>query len=490
MIQIVPKHPNNRLKNIYITKTLYNSMDDDKKFLYIVITAAIGSFTMSYAANGLSVVLPTLASVFHISNIMENWIVYTYLIILSIAGVPLAKICGKHGLKKSFEMGLVIFTIGSLIACFSVNIYMILLARVVQGIGATMTFVTNVAIITAEIPAEKRGHALGINVTGVYTGITISPTISGILVHNLSWRFVFLITIPTALIALYLLRKIDKEWIMEKGDLDKTGSLIYVIGIGFLLYGFTELNSLWGVMLAAIGALLLIIFAKYELKQENPVYEMRLFKNINYTTANLVALIAYLSTYVVTYVLNYHFQYILGYDPQTAGFILISTPIMMLLVAGQAGKLSDRIQPEILQLLGVSIVTIALGMLSMIDSSTPLHMVVIAMVLQGIGHGFFSSPNNNIILSSVDNKKDIPTASASVATVRNLGQAFSLGILTVCFAFIMGNVPIQASNYHLLLISNHMTLTITTLLCSVAVILSIIGLRNSMKAKKIKNFSK
>lgn len=459
-------------------------MDDDKKFLYIVITAAIGSFTMSYTANGLSVVLPTLASVFHISNIMENWIVYAYLITLSITGVPLAKICGKQGLKKSFEMGLIIFIIGSLIASFSVSIYMILVARIIQGIGATMTFVTNVAIITAEIPPEKRGKALGINVTGVYTGITISPTISGILVHNISWRFVFLITIPTALIALYLLRKIDKEWIMEKGDLDKTGSLIYVVGIGLLLYGFTELNTMTGVLLAVIGAALLIVFAKYELKQENPVYEMRLFRNINYTTANIVSLIAYLSTYVVTYVLNYHFQYIRGYDPQTAGFVLISTPVMMLLVAGQAGKLSDRINPEILQLFGVGLITIALGMLSQIDSKTPLYMIVIAMAMQGIGHGFFSSPNNNIILSSVDNRKDIPTASASVATVRNLGQAFSLGILTVCFAFIMGNVPIQASNYHLLQASNQVTLTITTLLCAIAVVLSAIGLRNSIKSRQ------
>ena len=103
------------------------------------------------------------------------------------------------------------------------------------------------------------------------------------------------------------------------------------------------------------------------------------------------------------------------------------------------------------------------------------------MILQGIGHGFFSTPNNNIILSNVDDKKDIPTASASVATVRNLGQSFSLGILTVTFAFIMGNVAIQPSNYDLLVLSNQTTLLIITILGIVAVILSVIGLKNSMK---------
>lgn len=456
-------------------------MEINRKYAYIILTSTLGSFTMAYASNGLSVILPTLANVFGISNILENWIVFSYLLVLSVAGVPLGKICGKYGLKRSFKYGLIIFSIGSLISALSFNIALMILGRVIQAVGATMVFVTNVSMITAEIPSSNRGRALGINVTGVYLGITISPTISGILTNNLSWRFVFIITIILALISYYLLSKIDNEWIMENDKLDKIGSVIYVIAIGLLLYGFTILNTILGVILVLLGLVLLILFARYELKIPNPVYEMRLFRNINYTTANLVALIAYLTTYVVSYVLNYHFQYILGLDAQTSGLILISTPVMMLLIAAQAGKLSDKINPGKLQLLGVSLITIAIGILSQISYTTPIYIIIVAMILQGIGHGFFSTPNNNIILSNVDNKKDIPTASASVATVRNLGQSFSLGILTVTFAFIMGNVAIQPSNYDLLVLSNQTTLLIITILGIVAVILSIIGLRNSIK---------
>ena len=456
-------------------------MEINRKYAYIILTSTLGSFAMAYASNGLSVILPTLANVFGISNILENWIVFSYLLVLSVAGVPLGKICGKYGLKRSFKLGLIIFSIGSLISAISINIAMMILGRIIQAIGASMVFVTNVSMITAEIPASNRGRALGINVTGVYLGITISPTISGILTNNLSWRFVFIITIILALISYYLLCKIDTEWIMQKDELDKVGSIIYVVAIALLLYGFTILNTMLGVVLVLAGLVLLVIFARYELKISNPVYEMRLFKNINYTTANLVAMIAYLTTYVVSYVLNYHFQYILGLDAQTSGLILISTPVMMLLIAAQAGKLSDKINPGILQLIGVSIITIAIGILSQISYTTPIYVIVIAMILQGIGHGFFSTPNNNIILSNVDDKKDIPTASASVATVRNLGQSFSLGILTVTFAFIMGNVAIQPSNYDLLILSNQTTLLIITILGIVAVILSVIGLKNSMK---------
>ena len=365
----------------------------------------------------------------------------------------------------------------------SFDVVVMIMGRILQAIGATMTFVTNVSMITAEIPVNNRGRALGINVTGVYLGITISPTISGILVQNLSWRFVFLITILLAMISYYLLCKIDDEWKLEEAGLDKIGSVIYVFGIGLLLYGFTILNTHIGVALVVTSLILLAIFVRYELKRENPVYEMRLFKNVNYTTSNIVALIAYLSTYVVSYVLNYHFQYIMALDAQTSGLILISTPVMMLLIAAQAGKLSDRINPAILQLLGVTLITIAIALISQISYTTPIYMIVIAMIIQGIGHGFFSTPNNNIILSSVDNKKDIPTASASVATVRNLGQSFSLGILTVTFAFIMGNVEIQPSNYDLLVQSNQTTMLIITALSILAIVLSVIGLKSSMNDK-------
>ncbi|MBQ6444561.1 MAG: MFS transporter [Methanosphaera sp.] len=458
-------------------------MNENRKYIYIILTAAIGSFTMAYASNGLSVILPTLASYFHISNILENWIVYIYLLVLSVAGVPLAKICGRYGLKSSFKLGLIIFSLGSLISMMSFDVVVMIMGRILQAIGATMTFVTNVSMITAEIPVNNRGRALGINVTGVYLGITISPTISGILVQNLSWRFVFLITILLAMISYYLLCKIDDEWKLEEAGLDKIGSVIYVVGIGLLLYGFTILNTHIGVVLVVTSLILLAIFVRYELKRENPVYEMRLFKNVNYTTSNIVALIAYLSTYVVSYVLNYHFQYIMALDAQTSGLILISTPVMMLLIAAQAGKLSDRINPAILQLLGVTLITIAIALISQISYTTPIYMIVIAMIIQGIGHGFFSTPNNNIILSSVDNKKDIPTASASVATVRNLGQSFSLGILTVTFAFIMGNVEIQPSNYDLLVQSNQTTMLIITALSILAIVLSVIGLKSSMNDK-------
>jgi hypothetical protein len=116
--------------------------------------------------------------------------------------------------------------------------------------------------------------------------------------------------------------------------------------------------------------------------------------------------------------------------------------------------------------------------LSSLNQETPLYLIVIAMMLHGLGFGIFSSPNSNIILSSVA-KEHIPTASASLSTVRTIGQSFSLGLLTLIFSFIMGNVIIEPSNYNLLIQSSNIAMIFSTIFCLIAVILSLVGLKSN-----------
>lgn len=435
---------------------------------------------MAFTSNAVSVALPSIASYFHISNILQNWIVTIFLLTIAATSVPFGKICGKYGLKKTTIIGLIIYVIGSFLSGAAINSDFLLLSRVIQGIGASILFVTGMAIITTEIPPEKRGQAIGLNVSGVYIGLTLAPTLGGILVYNFDWRSIFYIMIPIAIIALLILYfKIDKEWKIDSNiNIDKQGSVLYMIGIILLLYGFSILNTITGLILTIVGLIILILFGKFELNLTNPIYNIRLFKSKVYTSANIASLISYLATFVVTYILNYYFQYIQGLNSQTTGIILIVTPLLMAIMAPFAGKLSDKMNAQLLSAIGMGFVTIAMLILCFLSKTTPLYWIIIAMILQGIGYGLFSSPNNNTIMSSVD-KKEAGTASASLSTVRTLGQTFSLGMLTVIFAFIMGNVMIQPSNYNLLLQSCQMSMIISTILGVFAVILSLIGTKSS-----------
>lgn len=158
-------------------------------------------------------------------------------------------------------------------------------------------------------------------------------------------------------------------------------------------------------------------------------------------------------------------------DPQTTGLILIVTPALMALIAPFSGKLSDKIEPQKLASLGMVFVTVAIFILIFLDKSMPLYVIVVSMVLQGIGYGIFSSPNTNSIMGSVP-RKFASLASATVSTVRVIGQTMSLGMLTVIFAVIMGSVPIIPRYFSLLILSSQIACVFSTVLCFIAVIAS------------------
>ena len=278
-----------------------------------------------------------------------------------------------------------------------------------------------------------------------------------------------------------MILKIPQEWkTYEKDKIDKVGSVLYGIGILAFIYGFTTLITTQGKILTVAGIIILIIFGAYELKQKSPVFNMNLFKNKKFTSSNVAALCSYLAIMVVTTILNYHFQYVRGWDAQMAGLILIITPIIMAIMAPNAGKLSDKIHPQKLAAIGIGIAAIALMILTFLTKDTPIYIVVVAMILQGFGMGLFSSPNMNAIMSSVP-PKDAPTASASQATMRTIGQTMSLGLLTLVFAWVMGSLPLTTQYAAMIVQASQIICGICTVACVLAVFASLVGIKSSDK---------
>ena len=292
----------------------------------------------------------------------------------------------------------------------------------------------------------------------------------------------FYFVIPFLVLCIILMiTKIPQEWKTYQDDkIDKVGSILYGIGILFFIYGFTSLITTPGKILTVLGIILLVIFGAYELRQKSPVFNMNLFKNKKFTSSNIAALCSYIAVMVVTTILNYHFQYVRGWDAQMSGMILIITPIIMAIMAPNAGKLSDKIHPQKLAALGMGIATVALLILTFLTGKTPLYMVIIAMILQGIGMGLFSSPNMNAIMSSVP-PKDAPTASASQATMRTIGQTMSLGLLTLVFAWIMGSLELAPQYASMIVQASQTICGICTVACLLAIFASLVGVKSKDK---------
>ena len=446
---------------------------------YVVLISFITSFFAVFLSNGIIIGVPAIAQEFAMNNVIQNWVPTIFFLVVAVFTVPAGQISGKFGVKKSLLAGISVFLIGSIGACLAFSTESFLVFRIIQGAGVAFLNVSAMAMVVHAVKPQNRGKALGFTVTGVYLATSLSPVICGFLVHNLGWRSMFYFVIPFLVLCIILMiLKIPQEWkTYEKDKIDKTGSVLYGIGILAFIYGFTSLITTTGKILTVFGLILLVIFGMFELRQKSPVFNMNLFRNAKFTSSNIAALCSYIAVMVVTTILNYHFQYVRGWDAQMAGLILIITPILMAIMAPNAGKLSDKIHPQKLAAMGMGIATVALLILTFLNKSTPLYIVVIAMILQGIGMGLFSSPNMNAIMSSVP-PKDAPTASASQATMRTIGQTMSLGLLTLVFAWVMGSLELAPQYANMIVQASQTICMICTAACILAVFASLVGIRS------------
>ena len=446
---------------------------------YVVLISFITSFFAVFLSNGIIIGVPAIAQEFAMNNVIQNWVPTIFFLVVAVFTVPAGQISGKFGVKKSLLAGVIVYLIASIGACLSISTETFLIFRILQGAGVAFLNVSAMAMVVQAVKPQNRGKALGFTVTGVYLATSLSPVICGFLVHNLGWRSMFYFVVPFLVLCIILMIfKIPQEWkTYEKDKIDKVGSVIYGIGILAFIYGFTTLNTQTGLIITILGIVLLIIFGAYELRQKSPVFNMNLFRNAKFTSSNIAALCSYIAVMVVTTILNYHFQYVRGWDAQMSGLILIITPILMAIMAPNAGKLSDKVHPQKLAALGMGIATVALLILTFLNGSTPLYLVVLAMILQGIGMGLFSSPNMNAIMSSVP-PKETPNASAAQSAMRTIGQTMSLGLLTLVFAWVMGSLKLSSQYADMIVQSSQIVCIICTIICIIAIFASLVGIKS------------
>ena len=446
---------------------------------YVVFVSFITSFFAVFLSAGIVLGVPSIANDFGMNNIIQNWIPTIALLVIAVFTLPAGQISGKFGVKKSLIGGLVIFIIASIGGALSFSTESFLLFRVLQGIGIAFLNVSAMAMVVQAIKPQNRGKALGYTVTGIYLAGSLSPVFCGFLVYNFGWRSMFYFVLPFLVLCLILIiSKIPGEWkTYENNKIDSIGYILYGIGILLFIYGFTNLMNTFGIISVAIGAILLLIFGYYELNTESPAFNMNLFKNMKFTSSNIAALCSYLAIAAITTILNYHFQYVRGWNAQLSGLMLIITPIIMAFMAPNAGKLSDRIHPQKLAALGMSIATVTLLILIFLDANTPIYLIVIAMILQGIGMGLFTSPNTNAIMSSVP-PNETPNASAAQSAMRTIGQTLSLGLLTLVFAWMMGSLKLSSEYADLIVQSSQLVCLICTIICIIAIFASLVGIKS------------
>ena len=409
-----------------------------------LLVATIAAFLTPFMGASLNVALPEVGRDLDADAILLNLTATVYLLATAVFLLPFGRLADIMGRKKIFSYGLILFTLSSAAGAVSPGMMWLLVSRVFQGIGSAMIFGTGVAIISSVFPAGERGRALGINVAAVYTGLSAGPFAGGMLTEYLGWRSIFWMLVPLGIMAIILVRwKLKGEWTgTRKGKFDVRGALLYMFTLTILMVGLSQVPDVTGYPLLFLSLVALVVFVRLENRTKDPLMEIRLFRlNRVFAWSNLAALINYSATFGVGFLLSFYFQYIKGLTPSEAGLVLVIQPVIMAVFSPVTGRLSDRIQPQVLASAGMAFTTLALALLAFADYDTPLWYFFMVLSLIGIGFALFSSPNTNAIMGSVDSRY-YGVASGSVGTMRMIGQMLSMGIVLILFSILIGKAEI------------------------------------------------
>ncbi len=408
---------------------------EDKR---VVILGCLLLFCVQFIGNMVTVALPTISSDLSLNVEMVNAINLAFLVTSVSLMLPLGKFVSKQGIGRYLKYSIVLMIIGLLLSAFSTDINFLLISRIIQGIATAVINGAMYVIVTIQLPSDKLGYAMGIMGSCGYVGLCLSNTVSGLVVYYLSWRAVFLILIPIYVITLLILIKLGKEWYTDDiNEIDKLGSIIYTIFMGLFLYGIVKLDNA-NFFVLILSFVFLFIFLKVEKNKKHPVL-----------------------------------QNALGYDARLTGLFLLATPLAVVFVSSFAGKLSDKRDERTISSIALTFILVNVVLLFFMDC-VPVYVLLIACVLQGIGHGLFSSPNNRFVLTLVD-QKDLSDASTMLSTSKDVGKSISLSLFSITCGFILGTSNTLESNIPLFIISSKIMLAIVIFLGLSSIILLLLN---------------
>lgn len=438
--------------------------------------SVITSLMTAFMASSLNLSIPHMGDHFGAGATSVSWIITVYMLAIAAMSVPFGKLADITGRRRIFLIGVMGFTVSSGLAPMAWEIGVILFLRAVQGISAAMIFATNTAILLSIFPHRERGKALGNQTAGVYVGLSIGPVVGGVMNHYLGWQSIFLGSSFMGIIAFTIaFRNLPKREKIEIGkEHDIPGNVLYVAMILLVMIGFSGITTIkyaWVLLLA--GALLMAVFVFVELRAENPVIQVRIFrKNPMYTFSNLAALLNYSATFAIGYLGSLYLQLIMGYTSRGAGLILIAQPVVMAVFSPIAGRWSDRVAPYKLATLGMVFCGGSLLLFAFVEPTWPLQVVFIALLTAGFGIALFSSPNTNAVMSCVD-KEDYGIASSILTTMRSLGHSSGMAIVTLLMGFSIKNTPLSEAPKEMLLETMHTGFFIFAGLCAVGIFMSL-----------------
>ncbi len=416
-----------------------------KKTGLMLFSVALGTFMSALDASVVNVANPVIRAHFNVPLAEEQWVVTAYLIVVSSVLLFFGRLSDLYGQKRLYVTGFAVFTLGSALCSLSSSIGMLIGFRVAQALGAGMMFSTNSAIITHNVPPEKRGRSFCVSAMAVAVALSTGPVLGGALTDVLGWQSIFYINVPIGAAGIALaLRYIPADRHKPAVPMDIPGSVMIFAALFMLLLALDQLSAgidaLTFVLLTAGGLMIAAFFIVFEKRTKHPILNLKLFRIRVFSASLSAATLNYMAQYVMVFLVPFYLQTVRLYTPAVSGLLYMPMPLAALLTAPLAGIAADRADTRLLSSAGMGIMAAGLFLLSRLQTDTPNGYIVMAMAVTGLGSGLFQTPNNSAVMSSVP-ADSRGVASGMLATARNVGMVMGVGLSSALFALFAGNTP-------------------------------------------------
>lgn len=401
------------------------------KWMILFITVLF-PFMATLDTNIVTVALPVLSDELGISTAVVAWIATSYLIAMAATILFFGKLGDIKGQTKVFQAGVIFFTIGSYLSGLSPNFYYLIIFRIIQALGASATLANSHAIISKTFTSADRGKALGINGAFVALGTLSGPSLGGLLLSITDWRYIFWINVPIGILVFILGLLFYPKEKKRSERIDLSGSLLFGTSIASLFIGLQE-GPGYGysnpLILSCffIFIVTFLLFLKLQKNHPNPLLDLNIFKTKWFSISIFCAFTSYMAISCYSLLQPFYLQKALEMSPAMSGIIMTIYPFIIVLVSPLSGFLSDHVPGEKLTLLGLGLTCTGLFLMSGLTLSTPLYIMIPFVIVMAMGNGFFQSPNNTIVMSSLL-PKDYGVGGSINALSRTIGQTTGIAI--------------------------------------------------------------
>jgi len=402
----------------------------------IILALGLGAGLIPLNSTTIAVALPAIGVHFGADDsLLSQWLIVSYLLVSVLFLGPAGKLGDIWGHGRLLRTGWVMFLIGALIGSFAANIPQLVISRIVMGLGSALLMPSSIAAVRNSVSPEQRAPALGLLAGGLAVSAALGPPVGGFLIHHFGWQSVFWLNLPVLALSAWLARDLDLpvpeksahplrfDWIGSAGLI----SLLACFVIGVRLTGWN------GTLLLIASAVLTLLFVGWELRQREPVLDVRLFRIRAFTCAILVIAVQNFGMYGVLFQMPYLLNELYQSPANQVGLMMLATTAGMAICSPLGGRLANQITNRWTALLGSLCSLCGMTGLALTSNWSALLPIAPWLFLVGAGLGLNTGPAQATVLSAVD-EKDAGMASGALSVMRYLGSISGIALLGLLLA--------------------------------------------------------